>query len=212
MKKKEKYLLISAIGISLLLTPLIPAIQWFVDSAGVTSTYSGVVSSILIIAGLYVWYFKTKNFSFLPSSWSWRIFCISGSISALILLFLDIANEPVSKITGQTRCTLSVVNVVILSALAEELIFRGHMWSLFEKVSVKNRLAMTLFGTSFLFGVEHLGYWLQFYWPLPVDAILHFLLMVLSGFFMGLIRWISGSLWGSIVVHTVANGIVLLLQ
>jgi membrane protease YdiL (CAAX protease family) len=212
VKKKEKYLLISTIGISLLLTSLIPAIQWFVAGAGVTSSYSEVVSSILIIAGLYIWYLKTKSFSFLPSSESWKKFCILGSMSALILLLLDITNEPISKITGQARCSLSVVNVIVLSALAEELIFRGHMWSLFEKVTVKNRLATTLLVTSFLFGAQHIGYWLQFYRPLPIDAIFHSLLMILSGFFLGLFRWLSGSLWGSIVVHIVANGIVLLFQ
>ena len=204
--------LFRTMGISLLLTFVIPTMQWFVDSIRLTSTYGEIVPSVFIIVGASLWYLKTNPFSFLPPLRSWKIFCVVGSLSTLVLVFIDIANEPISQITGQARCAVSVVNVVVLLPLAEELIFRGHMWSFFEKVSVKRRFEMTLLGTSFLFGVGHIGYWLLFYWPLPIDAVLHSLLMIFAGLCFGFFRWISDSLWVPMIVHTVANGIVLIFQ
>lgn len=197
------------IGLSLLFTFLIPATQWLFGSAGSAE----IGSSISIIIVLYIWYLKANNFPFLPSLLLWKVFYWVGSLSAIVLVFINIQAEPVSQITGQARCALSVVNVIVLLPLAEEMIFRGHMWSFFEKISVEDRFKkITLLSTSLLFGIGHLGYWLQFYWPLPIDAIFHSLLMVFAGFILGLFRWISDSLMVPMVVHVVANGIVLLNQ
>ncbi len=72
-----------AIGISLLFAFIIPTIQWLVGSIGLISTYAEIVTSIVIITGSYLCYLKTKTFSFLPSLWAWKLFCLLGSLITL---------------------------------------------------------------------------------------------------------------------------------
>jgi membrane protease YdiL (CAAX protease family) len=195
------------------LTFAIPAMQWLVGKLGGPSPYSGLISSILIILCVSLWYGRTQAFSFLTSSPSWKLFCYLGSIVVLGLLIINIRNEPVSKITGQARLPFEVIDVIILLPIAEELVFRGMMWSIFERFSQNGRgSVVALVGTSLLFGVEHLGYWAQSNWPLPSEAMVHALSMVVAGVCFGIFRLTSRSLAVPMAVHTLVNGAILLTQ
>ncbi|HET8670487.1 MAG TPA: CPBP family intramembrane glutamic endopeptidase, partial [Candidatus Saccharimonadales bacterium] len=131
----------------------------------------------------------------------------------LVLLILNVQSRPVSGITGQPRSAYEVVDVIVLGSIAEELVFRGVVWSLFEQLSKgSSENIPTLVGTSILFGVEHLGYWVQAYWPLPSDAYLHSIAMILAGVFFGVFRLKTRSLTIPVIVHMLANGIILLFQ
>jgi membrane protease YdiL (CAAX protease family) len=65
----------------------------------------------------------------------------------------------VAGITGLPRSPAQVIDVILLGSIAEELIFRGVIWSILVRLSQKNSWIMTLVGTSLLFGVMHFGYW-----------------------------------------------------
>ena len=131
----------------------------------------------------------------------------------LVLLVINTLNQPASKITGQARSPLEVVDVIVFGPIAEELIFRGVMWAIFERLSKNDHWGViALAGTSLLFGVEHLGYWAQSHWPLPPDAAIHSLSMVAAGACFGILRQASKSLVAPTTVHMLVNGAILLTQ
>lgn len=201
------------VAVLAVLTLVVPVMQWLVGKLIASSQYSGLISNIPIILCVCLWYWKTKAFSLLPSSSSWKIFCYLVGVIVCALLIINILNQPVSKITGQARSPFEVVDVIILGPSTEELVFRGVMWSIFERLSKNGRWSVVaLVGTSLLFSVEHLGYWAQFHWPLPRDAIIHSLSMVVAGACFGALRMATRSLAAPTVVHMAANGVILLTQ
>jgi len=134
-----------------------------------------------------------------------------GGMVIVALLAVNIWDKPVAKITGQARSPFEVIDVIVLVPLAEELIFRGLLWSLLESIPGRGSIA-ALAATSLLFGVEHFGYWAQAGWPLPPEAVLHALSMVGAGLCFGAFRWKSRSLAVPAAIHMLANGAILLTQ
>ena len=200
-------------GLTLSLTFVIPTIMWFVRDVLLSSRYNELAAGAVVIICSFFWNGKTRAFPLLSSSALWRFSCFIGCLITLVLLFINLLNSPIARITGQARLPLSVISVIVLLPIAEELIFRGFIWALFEKLSSKYNLAIfPLLGTSLMFGLGHLGYWLQSYCPLPPDAVVHVLLMVAAGLGFGAVRMASGSLVAPMVVHMGANGTLLLFQ
>ena len=188
----------------------IPATQWLATKLIANPGFRGIVSSVSIILAIGLLSRKQKIIRFQPLSSRWKIFyCIALTV-VLGLLVFNIQNQPVAKITGHPRTPLEVFDLIILLPMAEELVFRGVIWSKFEKIS-SARLA-ALAGSSFLFGIEHLGYWAQSNWPLPLDAYLHAFSMVFAGLFFGYFRLKSDSLTIPTALHMLANGAILLTQ
>ncbi|HEX2996868.1 MAG TPA: CPBP family intramembrane glutamic endopeptidase [Anaerolineales bacterium] len=192
------------------LTFIIPAAQWLTSELFPPASTRGVICSSVIILGICLWYTRTKDTFFLPAASFWKAIVYTGSMIILILLIINIRNAPIAKITGQARAPLEVLDVIVLVPLAEELIFRGVLWSVFEKFSLNNTRAIVM--TSLLFGVEHLGYWAQAGLPLPPQAFLHALSMVGAGLCFGALRWRSGLLAVPAVIHMLANGAILFAQ
>ena len=156
---------------------------------------------------------KQKIFHFRTISLQWKIFYYLALIVVLGLLIFNIQNQPVSKITGKARVPFEVLDIIVLLPIAEELVFRGAIWSAIEKsIKVEITPTLVLTGTSLLFGVEHLGYWAQSNWPLPLDAYLHAFSMIFAGLFFGYFKLKSNSLAGPAVSHMLANGAILLTQ
>ncbi|MBN2116920.1 MAG: CPBP family intramembrane metalloprotease [Anaerolineales bacterium] len=193
------------------LTFAVPAVQWLVNEVAAPWPYRGWLSSLTIILCAGLWYGKSKARFFLPASHFWRVFGCLGGIAGLGLLTINLFNQPVSKISGQARSPFDVIDVILLVPLAEELIFRGLLWSFFEGTTSSGRM-IALAATSLLFGIEHLGYWAQAGWPLPPEAVLHALSMVGAGLCFGALRWRSRSLAVPAAVHLLANGAILLTQ
>ncbi|HMB24877.1 MAG: lysostaphin resistance A-like protein [Chloroflexota bacterium] len=194
------------------LTFIIPAAQWLTSELLPPASYCGVMCSSVIILGIYLWYAGTKSVLFLPAGSFWRAIVYAGSMIILILLAINIGNAPIAKITGRARTPFEVFDVIILVPLTEELIFRGVLWSVFEKFPMNNTRAIPFVLTSLLFGVEHLGYWAQAGLPLPPQAFVHALSMVGAGLCFGALRWKSRSLAVPAVIHMLANGAILLMQ
>jgi len=102
---------------------------------------------------------------------------------------------------------------MIFGPVAEEGLFRGVLWAMIaSRYNAGSSGRMTLYATSLLFAVSHAGYWAHSYWPLPVKAYLHILIMVPAGFFFGYVRRKSGSLVFPVGFHSLANGMFLFFQ
>ena len=197
----------------IILTFAIPAVQWFASKLITNLEFVGVISSISIIVCIGFWLVKTKAFHFRTFLLQWRMFYYLALIVVLGLLIFNIQGQPVSQITGKARTLFEVLDIIVLLPIAEELVFRGAIWSVIEKIPKVDIVPMVaLAGTSLLFGVEHLGYWAQSNWPLPPDAYLHAFSMIFAGIFFGYFRLKSKSLAIPAVLHMLANGAILLAQ
>ena len=192
------------------LTFAIPATQWFATKLIAYPEFSGSVSSVSIILTIGLLCRKQKTIRFQLPSLQRKIFYLIALTVILGLLVFNIQNQPVAKITGRSRTPLEVFDLIVLLPVAEELIFRGVIWSKLEKISPAH--LPVLAGSSFLFGIEHLGYWAQSNWPLPLDAYLHAFSMIFAGLFFGYFRLKSDSLTIPAVLHMLANGAILLTQ
>jgi membrane protease YdiL (CAAX protease family) len=213
MSRKESLTTVSSIVCLIALTFAIPAMQWLANKLSGHSEYGGSISSFSTILFISLWLRKTKVFSFQTASPRWRVFYYLVLTVILGLLLFNIQNQPVSKITGEARSSFEVFDLIILLPFAEELVFRGVIWSMFEKFSkADNWNISALLGTSLSFGIEHLGYWAQSNWPLPPDAYFHAISMVFAGLFFGFFRRKSDSLAIPTVLHMLANGAILLTQ
>jgi membrane protease YdiL (CAAX protease family) len=96
-----------------------------------------------------------------------------------------------AQITTQFEYILAFVSLVIIAPFAEELLFRGY---LFGKLRKYVPLWLAILVTSTLFAAVH-GQW-----NVALDV---FVLSVV----MCLLRVASGSLWPSILLHMMKNGI-----
>ena len=210
MRRKPISTIASTAACLIVLTFAIPATQWLASRFISHTEYRGIISSIAIILSVGLWLRKTNS----PlvrnlSSW-WKIFYSLAIPVILGLLIFNIHQQPIAKISGQPRSPWEVFDLIVLLPMAEELVFRGAIWSRLEKFGAG--LIAVLASTSLLFGIEHLGYWAQTNWPLPSDAYLHTFSMIFAGIFFGFFRFKIDSLATPAVLHMLANGAILLTQ
>ena len=187
-----------------------PATQWLASKLVANPEFRGTVSSVSIILGVGLLIRRQKTIRHQTFLSQWKIFYYLSLFLVLGLLVFNILNQPVAKITGRARMPLEVFDLIVLLPVAEELIFRGAIWSKLEKINPA--YIAVLAGTSLLFGVEHLGYWAQTNWPLPPEAYFHAISMIFAGVFFGFFRFKSGSLTIPALLHMLANGTILLTQ
>jgi hypothetical protein len=90
---------------------------------------------------------------------------------------------------------------VIIAPIAEEVLFRGYLLGKLKK-SVPIWLAILI--TSLLFGAFHLVNSGNYSWNLAIDTFA--LSIVLCS-----LRVLTGSIWASILLHMVKNGIAFYL-
>jgi membrane protease YdiL (CAAX protease family) len=194
-------------------TFVIPVVQWLVNKLLTNSEYAGVISSVAVILSISLWLRQGKAISFHTLSFHWKPYFYLVLTVILGLLIFNVLNQPVSKITGQTRSPFEVLDIIVFLPFAEELIFRGAIWSILERFFKADIGRIAVFvGTSLLFGIEHLGYWAQSNWPLPLDAYFHAISMIFAGIFFGFFRYKFGSLTIPILLHMLANDVILLIQ
>lgn len=117
------------------------------------------------------------------------------SAAAMALLpFIDYSQAQetgFSQLSTQPEYILAFISLVIVAPFAEEVLFRGY---LFGKLRKHVPLWIAILVTSLLFGLVH------FQWNVGVDV---FALSIV----LCLLRVVSGSLWPSILLHMMKNGI-----
>ena len=201
---------VSTIACLVSLTFAMPAAQWLTSKLVANPEFRGTISSVSIILGVGLLIRRQEILRLQIFSSQWKIFHYLALPIVLGLLVFNIQNQPVANITGRARMPLEVFDLIVLLPVAEELIFRGAIWSMLEKIT--SSYISILAGTSLLFGVEHLGYWTQTNWPLSPQAYLHVISMVFAGVFFGFFRFKSSSLTIPALLHMLANGAILLTQ
>ena len=100
-------------------------------------------------------------------------------------------NTGFSGLANQFEFVLAFISLVIVAPVAEEVIFRGY---LFGKLRKNAQVWISVLLTSALFAIAHF----QFNVALDTFAL---------GVVLALLRVASGSIWASILLHMLKNGI-----
>jgi len=122
---------------------------------------------------------------------------LTAVVTSVAMSFLTFVNYDQPQETGFTNISqqheyiLAFIMLVIIAPVAEELLFRGY---LFGKLRKYAPLWISTFITSLLFAIVH------FAWNVGLDV---FALSIV----LCLLRVITGSLWPSIMLHMLKNGV-----
>lgn len=119
---------------------------------------------------------------------------IVTALAMMLLKFVDYGQPQDTGFTGineQAEYILAFIMLVVIAPIAEELLFRGY---LFGKLRKYAPLWISILITSLLFGLVH------FAWNVGLDT---FALSIV----LCLLRVVLGSLWPSIMLHMLKNGI-----
>lgn len=185
------------------------------------ATFNTVVGALIYALAIFIvigvpWLIKKKRttrkdlgLQRLPS-WLDIALVPAGAISYLILTavvstlglfflrFVDysqVQNTGFSGISPGLEYILAFITLVIVAPVAEEVLFRGY---LFGKLRKYAPLWLAILITSILFAVVH------FQWNVGLDV---FALSIV----LCLLRVVSGSLWPSILLHMLKNGLAFYL-
>lgn len=118
-------------------------------------------------------------------------------VTALSMAFLTFVDYSQAQETGfaelatQPEYVLAFISLVIIAPIAEEILFRGYLLGKLRKYAP---LWVSVLITSALFALVH------FQWNVAIDV---FVLSIVLCF----LRVVSGSLWPSILLHMMKNGI-----
>lgn len=119
---------------------------------------------------------------------------IVTAIATQALTFVDYSQTQetgFAEIATRPEYILAFLSLVIVAPLAEEVLFRGY---LFGKLRKYAPLWLSILITSVLFAVVH------FQWNVGIDV---FVLSIV----LCLLRVYTGSLWASILLHMIKNGV-----
>lgn len=122
---------------------------------------------------------------------------LTATVTAIAMSFLMFVDYDQAQDTGFTNMSaqaeyiLAFMMLVIIAPIAEELLFRGY---LFGKLRKYAPLWISILITSVLFALVH------FAWNVGLDV---FALSIV----LCLLRVVSGSLWPSIMLHMLKNGV-----
>lgn len=195
--------------------------EWILDAPLANFLY--VLLAEAFTVGALAWFIAHRKASFRQvmaikrPAWTDVGYAIAGIAVYFVLLVMAIlAIQQILPInTGQEQALgfergvsggalfLAFVGLVILPPLAEELIFRGFFYGTLR--GYKLSAAWSIFVTSALFGVLHLFgaadgklLWIAFLDTFILSLVLCYL------------REKTGSIWASVLVHALKNGIVFL--
>jgi len=119
---------------------------------------------------------------------------IISAFAAVLLPFVNadqVQDTGFSTVASQPEYILAFISLVIIAPFAEEILFRGY---LFGKLRKHAPLWVAILITSLLFGLVH------FQWNVGLDV---FALSIV----LCLLRVVSGSIWPSILLHMLKNGV-----
>ncbi|HRQ86644.1 MAG TPA: type II CAAX endopeptidase family protein [Candidatus Saccharibacteria bacterium] len=120
------------------------------------------------------------------------------ALATSLLPFIDIdqvQDVGFSQLSAGYELLLAFIALVIVAPVAEEILFRGY---LFGKLQKHVPVWVAILITSLLFGIVHGA------WNVGIDTFV-------LGIVLCLLRVISGSLWPSILLHMMKNGLAFYL-
>ena len=117
-----------------------------------------------------------------------------AALAAALLTFVDynqVQDTGFANLSGYLEFALAFISLVVVAPVAEEVLFRGY---LFGKMRQYAPLWVAVLLTSLLFAVVH------FQWNVGIDVFALSLVLCI-------LRVVSGSLWPSIMLHMLKNGV-----
>lgn len=94
---------------------------------------------------------------------------------------------------------------MITGLLAEELLFRGALFNLCQSFFGSKaiaRISVTVWITSLLFGLQHLGY---HHFRIDASTITQIIYTIIMGIVFGNLRLVTGKVWPVILFHFITN-------
>lgn len=162
---------------------------------------------------------KESKFEFLRIRWDRKttFFMVTGGLLILVIqpivMFLGYLNSFVPTpelleeiqanqyqmfeefLTSDGVLLIGLFHVAVVPSLAEEVLFRGYILRAFEK---SRGIIFALIISSLIFSIFHL----QLTNILPLATL---------GAVMGMLSWLSGSLWPAVLAHFLNNGSAVLM-
>lgn len=161
--------------------------------------------SLVICFSLY--YFSTFKAPPSPEVPNWKKSLLIASfwISSAIY-FVLIKKIPVLQIQGWE----DIVSFMATGLLAEELLFRGYIYSLIKK-NYPNlcflNIPCSVVISSLLFGLHHLSY---HHFQFSFESMAQVCGTLIMGLFLGSIRESSGQVWPAVLLHFLNNSLTII--
>lgn len=194
----------------------IPGLEQFFDTTIGQLLTSGVIYALVVfVVILPIW--AIRNFSYvlkilgvakkptLEVLWmpplAWLGYMTATITAALIVSLIPWINMDQAQDTGFQGVTqpfeyiMAFVALVVLPPIAEELLFRGY---LFGRLRAKFGFWVAAATVSIVFGIVHMQ------WNVGIDV-------AILSLFLCYLRERTGSIWASVVLHSIKNGIAYFL-
>lgn len=138
--------------------------------------------------------------------WELVLYVLAGALAVVLVLSTYFLNPDLLAVN---------INAAIVIPIFEELLFRGWGWGQLEKIRSGRRSGfLHWLVISLVFGLWHIGY-LDVYLLKVAPAnpgmdwgtffLMKFLTTFVIGMIVGLPRWRSGRVYGSIILHSLIN-------
>jgi uncharacterized protein len=198
-------------GVKLLLQPVYA--DWFNDDL-YAGTLTGVIMAITLMIGVYFIALRPKRLSwrevgvkaFNRKDWKliglYSVILLAGAVIIVVLTsFIGNSWENSKTEAMQQNVTfltvlIAFISAAIISPIYEEIFYRGFLYRW-----LRTRMGLTgaLLVSSFIFTIIHI----PTYNAMPVNFF--------SGFLFALAYERTGSIWPSVLIHGLTNGVMVLL-
>ncbi len=184
-----------------------------VDASVFNATASGIIYALAITLVIGVpWWIKRRPTTLKdigaqrPPNWMDLVWAPTGlfvylvcttivmALATQFLTFVDFSQAQdtgFAEVASRPELILAFISLVIIAPVAEEVLFRGYLLGKLRKYAP---LWVAILVTSALFAFVH------FQWNVAIDV---FVLSIV----LCLLRVVSGSLWPSILLHMMKNGV-----
>ena len=118
----------------------------------------------------------------------WLVEQVKRGMPELDLGTIDLINQLFEQASGAEYVAL-VLTLVLVAPLTEEVVFRGFMWHSCKRFATSPIVWIL---TTLLFSLYHM-------------SLVQSLALLVTGGFIGWLRWTSGSIWPAIAAHFTNN-------
>ncbi len=161
------------------------------------------IASLLVCALIYVSIRPARPFAMPRPVTDWRrVFRVSGIWLAVWLSASAAVAAKAGYWTAYAHGAAALVAFLIFGPLQEELLFRGAMFELVQRVFPSSRAFLPILISSFFFSLHHFE---LHHYRATSAALLQVGFTLPMGIVFGTLRAESGSLWPALVLHFFTN-------
>ena len=199
VRTDPKALYLSALLLTLMLSPLIRVISLTLPLAQIEASYRFLFAGVpMVIGALLVARYVGLRPSWIGLTWrgeAWQLIAVELSVVFGFVEYLILRPEPLGSLPWTAAGFLPALTVAVATGFPEELIFRGMMQTVARPL-IGSR--WTIIYVSLVFAVLHIGY----------QSFIDFGFVLAVGLFYGWIFERSRSIVGVSIGHGLANAIL----